>query len=255
MSRFFQAVFFVAFSFLDLHIEARELVQIKPTTNVTMQPKNCIIESSVCSVLTPHRKKYELVFGKSSAVMDEDTAVLRESANQITLLKGRIWIKTSESIAIRSEFGLAKANNGEFWVTKTEQKIIFSPLVGEITMQPRGSEELISILPNYENWLGPVDKSGIATSGIPRLLDIENHVHRWGKLYNGKKNQFKKEVQEYFSLWYVLVEQDSDKNRELALRTIASEAENKLREEERQKKIRGEHNRVRDMMLLRLGLE
>lgn len=254
-SRLFQGIFFIIFSFLDLHVEARELVQIKAAVNVTMQPKNCVMESSVCSILTPKRKKYELVFGKSKALMDENTAVLRDSATQITLLKGRVWVKTSESITIRSEFGLAKANNGEFWVTKTDQKIIFSSLAGEIKMQPRGSEEVISILPNYENWLGPVDKMGIATSGIPQLLDIESHVQRWGKLYEGNKVQFKKEVHDYFFVWYNLIEQASDKNRELALRAIASEAENKKREEERQKKIRGEHDRVRGMMLRRLGLE
>lgn len=253
--KFFQVITFMMFSFLDLHIEARELVAIKATTNVTMQPKNCVTESSVCSVLTPHRKKYELVFGKSTALMDEDTAVLRESAGAVTLLKGRIWVKTGEDIIVRSEFGNAKARNGEFWVTKTDKKILFSTISGELFMQPRGSEELIAVASNYENWLGPVDKSGAATSGIPQLLDIEKHVLRWGKLYSGNKTQFKKDVHEFFVAWYTLIEEASDKNRELALRTIAAEAENTKAQAERQKRIKGEHNRVRDMMLRRLGLD
>ncbi|OQW48602.1 MAG: hypothetical protein A4S09_04175 [Proteobacteria bacterium SG_bin7] len=255
MSRLFQAVVFLAFSLLDLHVEGRELIQIKDAKTVIMQPKDCVIESSVCSVMTPKRKKYELVFGKSTALMDENTAVLRESATQIALLKGRMWVKTSESIVIRSEFGIAKVTNGEIWVTKIGQKVTFSPLTGELIMVPRGSKESIVVLPNYENWLGPVNKAGVATSGIPRLLDIENHIQRWGKLYTGNKMQFKKDVHEYFLVWYSLVEEDSDKNREIALRTIATEAENKRREEDRQKKIKDERSRVRDMMMRRLGLE
>lgn len=52
-----------------------------------------------------------------------------------------------------------------------------------------------------------------------------------------------------------MVEEASDKHRELALRTIASEAEKQKRESERQKVIRAEYSRVRDMMLRRLGPE
>jgi hypothetical protein len=250
--RFFHAVTFVMFSFLDLQVEARELVSLKLATNVTMQPKNCLMESSVCSVMTPKKKKYEFIFGKSTVWLDEDTAVLRDSATQITLLKGKIWVKAGENVSVRSEFGSGHSTPGEFWAEKSAKKIVFSPLTGTFTMTPRGSQQTIIVQPNYENWLGPVAKDGVAISGIPQLIDIENHVQRWGKLYSGGKHQFKKDVEEYFTIWYNLVEEASDKNRELALRTIANEAERSKKDAQHQKIIRGEHDRVRDMMLRRL---
>lgn len=243
------------FSFLDVQIQARELISRRLATEVTLDPKNCLQESSVCSVLTPNGKKFELVFGTTTAVLDEDTAVLRESATQITLLKGRVWIKSPEGATLRTEYGSVTLKSGEFWAEKTSQKITFSAIQGTLILRPRGSQEEIAVLPKYENWLGPVDQKGIATSGLPRLVDIDNHVSRWARLYSNGKRAFKKEVHEFFLDWFPMVEEASDKHRELALRTIASEAEKQKRESERQKVIRAEYSRVRDMMLRRLGPE
>lgn len=248
---------FVIFSFLDVQIQASEIITRSNTTNVTLNPKNCLIESSVCSVLTPAGKKFELTFGKSAAILDENTAVLRDSATQITLLQGRVWVKTSEGATVRTEYGRVTLpkGNGEFWAEKSvaTRKVTFSAVNGNLVMVPRGSQEEIAILQNYENWLGPVDKAGIATSGVPHLIDIENHVNRWARLYSGGKRAFKKEVHNFFLTWHPMVEEVSDKHRALALRTLASESEKQKKEAERQKVIHAERNRVRDMMLRRLG--
>ncbi len=251
--KIFKALLFIVFSFADVQIQAREVVSLKPAAHITMEPKNCLQESSLCSVLTPSAKKFAMPFGKNTATMDENTAVLREGATQITLLKGRIWVKAQEEISVRSEFGLLKAQSGEFWAEKSDKKVIFTSITSTLTMIPRGSQEQIIIRPHYENWLGPVAKDGVATSGIPKLLEIENHVGRWARLYPNGKRQFKKDVHEFFVSWYSMVEEASDKHREIALRTIASESERKRREDERQKVIHTEYNRVRDMMLRRLS--
>lgn len=252
LRRTLQFLLFYIFSFFDLSIEAKEIITLPTANEVTTLPKGCLIENIPCSIMTPKKKKYEIFLGKTRIGLDEQTVVLRESTSEITLISGRIWVKIDGFTRIKSEYGHVEAQAGEFWVESKKNRTVFSNIFGELNLIPKGSSSPLKLYAGFENWLGPVDKHAQATSGIPMLISIEDHVYRWARLFPGKKTEFRKVVEEYFKEWQGHIEEASLKQEALVKRYIAHDLEYKQQALARRKAIEKEHIRVRDMMQKRM---
>jgi hypothetical protein len=216
--KFLRVLFFLTFSILDVTVRAHELSLLKAPV---LEPENCLAQSVVCTISTYKDTKYEMIVGSSKFRMGPESVLSRLDRNQYALLKGQLWLESSESTAIETEFGTVQVR-GQTFIEREPKRVMVGALQGDVRLQPKGGEELI-VEAGFENSLHPVSNHGKAETGIPQLLDPKGTLRKLGELYSGPKQEFISWTKEWLLQWPTLVENASQFHQDLMKRTLASE--------------------------------
>lgn len=238
-------MFFLTFS-IEVRVKA-EVVQLSDAVSPVQEPRGCLDEGSVCAVRTRDGEKFVLTAGTSELTLDQSSTVVRLSPTEARLVWGSAWVRAKGGFTVRSEFGDAKIQGGEFWITKTEERIIVSAISADVEVSPRGSSEKVLVEPGEENWVSRVDASGSAQVGVPRAISFPEHVARWARLYSGGKKSFAKAVKEFHAAWLKASERSANLHKELMARKIASVEEEKSRRETARRRQAEEERKLREM--------
>ncbi|MGE3973228.1 MAG: hypothetical protein AB7F59_01735 [Bdellovibrionales bacterium] len=246
--------YFLVFMIFFIEIRVKASVAYPKLGEAIQEPLNCLAQQVVCAVSTFDKSKYDLTVGTAHVILGGRTTILRNDADLITLVSGEIWVRTNGHIKIQSEFGSYVLEKAEAWVIKENGKMLVRTVSGEADVLPRGGKEL-PLPAGFEVWISAVDASGVATSSIPRAIDIRDHMKRWAQLFPGTKAEFKKAVLAFRTVWNESVEKAATFHAEVVQRNIASEQNEALKKKQTLEQIKLENQRLRALFRKKLSLE
>lgn len=220
--RIFQILIFVFAATIEVKVHAAEIISLRSELSPLQEPLNCLDTGERCAVKTSSGRKHQLEVGENQVTLGSATSVVRLSANRVTLVSGTLLVKSEESFFIESEYGKIIFKSAYAIVEKEAKKLNLRVIQGEAFIQPRGKNEMYAIEPGQTNWLGEVDRSGAAQTGMSIPIDFEDHALQWSSLYSQKKDQFKKELKEFAQVWRLASKKSAAYHQELAQRRVAS---------------------------------
>ncbi|MDZ4661429.1 MAG: hypothetical protein SGJ18_07385 [Pseudomonadota bacterium] len=250
-----KSVLFILCSVLEIHVQAKEYISLPVAKNVGLEPSECLLKSSLCSVTTGSKEKFVLTFGTNEATLGRDTVVIRESANTIHLVKGSVLVKSDKKTIVKCEFGQVVSLDGEYLVSREAGRVMVRAILSPLTIIPKGSAEELVVEPGFQNWLYKVSQSGQAQSGIPLVWDLEDIVKTWAQLYSGNKVEFRKKMRSLNGIWSQAVISASQRHKIYAERLLASAEEDRKHRAFSQKKSDEERRQIREMMIQRNHLD
>ncbi len=220
--RLFQVVTFVFVATIEVRVHASEVVSLREDLAPLQEPVNCLEDGDTCAVKTNSGRKFLLEIGSAKVTLGSGSSAIKTGKDKITFVRGTALVKTESPLFVETEFGKVIVKQGEVLLLKQESKLITRVNSGEVFIQPRGFSEMIAIQPGEENWIGSVDKSGIAQTGVSTSINFTEHALIWSSLYSGKKRSFEKELKEFAHLWKQANEKTAAAHADLAQRHIAS---------------------------------
>ena len=230
---------------------ASEAVRLKNTKEPLQKPAGCLKAAldKPCALQTDSDEKLVLDLAGGKVILDEVTTVVRESASEVRLVAGTVWVQPkekSDSLLIRTEFGYAKSSS-DFWVGRTEDRMTVSAMSCDVEMHPRGTSEVLLVAPGIENFMGRVDVAGRATTGFPVPIAPRTHLDRWARLSTNSKKEFEGEVAEFKERWVQGVEEASNVQQTLFERKVASIDEARAQKAQARQKVEAHNRELRDL--------
>ena len=201
---------------------AKEIITLGNAARIVQSPEACLETSGVCALKTGPDEKFKFNIGKTQIVLDENTAVVLRSDNKLTLVIGQIWVHAKDEIEIETEYGSAKAFDGNFLAKNKDKKMDLKAIDADLMLTPKMSEKSLKLEAGEENWLGPVDQTRTASSGLPLPIRPSDLVVNWARLYTGTKVDFEKDFKNFFKLWSLASERLAEFHAEVTKRQIAS---------------------------------
>jgi hypothetical protein len=249
--RFF--VFFLA-SILEVQVHANSsIVLLQKQDELYQEPDNCLVESSVCAVKTAAGRKYELTVNKSKVTLGSDSILVRLGLDSIQLVQGSVAIETIGSLKIETEYGTILSADGKLWLSHESDRILVRSLSGTANIQKRGSHDDLPLPAGFEIRIGGVSKKGVASSTVPTVMDLTDHIRRASRLFAGTKKEFRKELQKLS----VIVDHAAVIASQLAESWVEREIAAVTAEQERREKVRknfeAESIRLRQLFRERLN--
>lgn len=214
---------------------SKDIISLSAIQNPVQEPKNCISQKfDSCAFKTQAGEKYEYKADNLKIVLSESTSLLRVDEKHWILLGGVVWVRSQDGLSMKTEYGeMILDSKQEVWIENLNKKTQVDVIAGELKLIPRNSKQEIGLVEGEQNWLGPIDKSKVATSGIPRPIDFKMHMLRWAKLYRGSKNEFQEDAKEFYERWKLAIADISLYHDELANRYVSSIEEKKAEEARR----------------------
>lgn len=235
--RAFQIFTFIFVATIEIKVHAAEVVSLREDLAPLQEPAGCLEDGDVCAIKTNSGRKFQFELNRAKVVLGSGTSAIKAAKDKLTFVRGTALINAEAPVFIESEFGKVIVKSGEVLLLKQESKLVTRVNSGEVFIQPRGFTEMIALQPGEENWMGAVDKSGIAQTGVPTSINFSEHALVWSSLYFGKKRAFEKELKEFASVWKMASEKAALAHADLAKRRIASlEADHQKRQRELEKR-------------------
>ena len=231
--------------------------RLKLAVQVQQEPSKCLNQqASACAVKTRGDERFLFNLAGSTIVLDRATVVITESTSVIRLVSGAVWVRSRGVFSVRSEFGDASVQQaGEIWVRRTRERMTVSAAENSIQIQPRGASESLLIERGLENFLEGIDASGTAQVGLPKPIDLREHIERWARLYEGSRKSFELEVRRFHSHWSQAVESAASLHRAMYERKVASLNQKRLIEEQSRQREEARNQKLRDLLRRRVFYE
>lgn len=220
--RLLQVVTFVFVATIEVRVHASEVVSLREDDRPLQEPEDCLDNEPNCAIKTNAGKKFQFELSSAKVTLGSQSAVIIIDKKKVSFVSGTVLLKAESTIFVETEFGRVIVKQGEVLLLKQESKLITRVNSGEVFIQPRGFSEMIAIQPGEENWMGSVDKSGIAQTGVPTSINFTEHALIWSSLYFGKKRTFEKELKVFALQWKQVNEKTAAAHSDLAQRQIAS---------------------------------
>ncbi len=222
----------------------------------TEEPEKCWQSEGPCAVQTSRSEKLRLVLGENQIVLDESTIVVRLDKSQVRLLAGTLWVRAETAVSVLSEFGTFSILKGEFWVSRTQDRVTGSNVAGTLLLKPRsknGADEVLEIAAGLENWVGRVQASGgRAQTGVPMPIPLKTHLVRWAHLYTEGRERFLKEAEAFYALWLEASVEAAGIHQELVKRKLAAIDEDRSRTAEINRKVEARNRELVEMLKRRV---
>ena len=243
-----RALLFLVMFTLEVHVDASE--------PPIQEPHGCLKTKNVCALENHDERGFEFEMGAVKITLDRDSALIRQSANEVRIVKGTIWIRASEApFSVSSEFGSAKnRGEGDFWVSKSAAELSVMAVSADVELSPRGSKETLTVSPGLQNTLGKIGFNGQAATGLPMPISFKDHVLRWGRLSKGPKAEFEAQLEKFHATWEEAAQESAAINKAVYDRKIASVEEAARLEAEKKAKVEAESRALREMFRRRHGM-
>lgn len=240
--------FLLGFS-VDVKVEAAERVQLiginveqerlNPNSSALLEePKNCLKEEGLCALRVGERRKF--VYKPSERrewTLAEKSVVVRIAEDRLRFIEGSIRI-IGDLTTIETEQGSLVVRGEAFVDRKGEKLTVVNTGQVPIEFTGRGWPSAQEIPSGLEAHIDlPSVKNGRASVNLPLPLDYDNQVVREARLYQGKKEDFAKRLEEIQLLRTEAAAVSASLHQEMVERKIASiEAKEKANREIRGKR-------------------
>lgn len=208
-------IFFLGFvlgSTLEVRVEAAERVQLVSIdiskerlsprgSAVIEEPKNCITESGVCALRVGERRKLVLETGNQREwTLAEKSIVIRRDSAHLRLIEGSIRVR-GPSTVIEIEQG-DLTTHGEVFIDRIGEDLkIVNTGEASALFKGRGWDSAYEIPSGMQVTVDrPSLANGQTAVGLPLPLDFDEQVVREARLYEGKKDDFPKRLEQLVAL-------------------------------------------------------
>lgn len=193
----------------------------------TEEPEGCWKKEGPCALRSGGDEILRLPLAGGELVLDEATTVVRLAKDQLRVLAGTAWVRAEEPLSVTSEFGEYTLAKGEFWITRTRERVTGSTVSGTLVMRPRSKDahaaEELEIPAGLENWMGRVQAgTGKAQTGVPMPIPLKSHLSRWARLFKGTREQFAAQAESFFEIWSLAARDSAEIHQKLVERKLAA---------------------------------
>ena len=210
-------------------------------------PDQCLgLDKYPCSVRSV-KGPLSMEKGGHSFVLDANSAVHFETAQEFKLLSGQVWIEKSENLSLKISPSLTINLNGEFFAQKLSDKLWLKNLDGETQFKSSHVFQSESLPVGFENWYGRITTKGSIDRGIIKPIELKDFLVSWLPLAQNSVAVLKKKVASYRELWSKAPEQSSELYKEIVERRMASVTQRELTQEQQVEKARKAIQKIREM--------
>lgn len=250
----FQLLLFLATFVLEVRVKAsthEEPAAVKQEAHapakkvevlVQQEPFECLKTKAACAIKTREGQSFELELdSKTSIVLDHSSALIRISNNEIRLVSGSVWVKAQETFKVKTEFGdLVSSTPGEFWVTRTKERVTAKATEATVQLLPRGSQDRLILDSGLQNYIGSIGLDGKAETGVPLAIPFKDHVIQWARVYRGPKKDFEEKLEAFHGRWKQATVESAEINKALYTRMVSSADEEKAATDAHEAKVQAE---------------
>lgn len=234
--RVLQVFVFIVAATLEVKVHASQVVTLKNEVHPLEEPAHCLDSGERCAVKTSSGRKFQFDVGATKVTLGSGSALIRVGASRVNLVSGSLLVQSEDDFFVEAEYGKVILKNAYVLIENKSRKLFLSVISGEAFIQPRGRDEMYPVAPGQSNWLGEVDKSGVAQSGLPIPVQFQDHAYLWSGMYSGKKKDFEKELKEFAGVWQKANAEAAIEHKQLVQRRIAALEDDYQKQQERVKK-------------------
>lgn len=172
-------------------------------------------------------------------------ALIERKNKQWKLLRGAV--RTSGA-AISTVYGAISKYDGEAWVlAEDDERIVVRAVSGSVQFTTRSGQDL-EIPQGFEVWIGGLDAQGRNVHGVPAMIPVEDHLHRWVAMDSLSKDDLKHKVSGLRELWKNREEIAAELYGRVSRRNLASVAEKEARQAEKARAARAQRDEYRRLL-------
>ncbi|MFM6929581.1 MAG: hypothetical protein ACKOX6_14020 [Bdellovibrio sp.] len=241
MKKVFRTLFFL----MAFQMEVR----VRASADILQQPAACLKSAETCAIHVAeggfHLKQDDLKLHSA-----EGSTLMRLSHDQWRLVKGNIWVEEASKVGFETPFATVKALHGEYWLIGRADKVIIRNINADLTVELRDGKKL-EVPAGFEFWAAGINSQGRSEFGMIQPVKISEHLSLWNSLYQGSKEEFRKEVAQLKGNWRDLADKGGLIYQQIVDRKLASAAESRKSEEQKKRQAEVERQKVRDLMYQR----
>lgn len=184
-------------------------------------PRECLNGNAECSIQSReeiarvNKDDYEAVLSQNS--------ILKIQKGTFDFIKGRMWLKTKEIVAVRTLFfEVAAPQNASFWLEEDVGKVVVKNQGADVEIILRDGKKM-TLHGGFEMWVGGIDSSGKSRHGVPSPLDYEGQIALLTGHFSGSAAEFRSELEELKSLRRQAVQKASSAYQASIERKIAND--------------------------------
>jgi len=255
--RILQLLLFILASVLEIRVTLAKEKTVE-SESVRYLPQSCLHKALYpCSMATAENQPHRIVLKAEGEVLtlDQASILTRLSSDQFRLIKGQVWIQSNSKLSVETEFGRVFLAEGEVWIRRGPDRVWISNSGGNVQFEPRNASARVELAIGEENWLGPVDASGVAQSGRPLAIPLAAHLKRWSRLSGESPERFREKALRFHQNWQRQLASVSEfHQRQFIAHLNKAEAEARERSE-RRAKVEEENRRLREMFRRKVLLD
>ena len=224
-------------------------VRVRASADVLQQPTACLKSEETCAIHVTgngfHLKQDELKLHST-----EGSTLMRLSQAQWRLVKGTVWVEEASKVGFETPYATVQALHGEYWLVGKADKVIVRNINADLTVELRDGKKL-EVPAGFEFWVSGINSEGRSEFGMIEPVRVAEHLALWNSLYQGSKEEFKKEVAHLKENWSDLADKGSAIYQRIVDRKLASVAEERRKEAENKRHAELERQKVRELMYQR----
>lgn len=221
-------------------------VRVRASADILQQPTACLKSEETCAIHVSsggfHLKQDDLKLHSS-----EGSTLMRLSHDQWRLVKGNVWVEEASKVGFETPYATIKALHGEYWLIGQADKVVIRNINADLTVELREGKKL-EVPAGFEFWAAGINSEGRSEFGMIQPVKISEHLSLWNSLYQGSKEEFKKEVAHLKESWSDLADKGSVIYQQIVDRKLASIAEERKNEEKKKHQAEAERQKVRELM-------
>ncbi len=242
MIRVHLRIFLFIFAFqVDVHVRAEEL-----NSNLVFSTKNCWQEDARCAVKSKVNGAQLELDSLSEFFLKQNTIVIKNSAKELYLAEGAIFLKAKSNLKISMAYGdFNLKKNDEVFLQIEDKKALLRVMSGEVVFVTHYSKTKYPIVAGFENWFGGLSASYVEQIGILKPYDFLPQVKDWAKLTQAGEEQVKEKIKLWLPANKAAATEVADFNAQVISREIASQQKQLRKEELILKRTKDEEARLR----------
>lgn len=212
----------------------------------TVWPENCLKNQTYPCAVRAYKKTFFSV-GDNRFFLSSDALVEFESAQQVYLSKGVLWIQSRAPLNIKNIFGsiISQNKNGQVVIDTKPNQVTVSVIEGKYEVQARADKDGYSLSKGHSVELGPVNyEDKKASISLPHVVELKSYLKSIEQVFPFSEFNFQEHIDLTASSIQQAIRLQSRWNKTIVERKIANAEEQKVRQ-----KYEQEHAQRRDHYL------
>ncbi|MGE5085453.1 MAG: hypothetical protein ACM3MG_04075 [Bacillota bacterium] len=224
-------------------------VRVRASADILEQPAACLKSIETCAIHVAnggfHLKQDGLKLHST-----ESSTLMRLSQDQWRLVRGTVWVEEASGVGFETPYANVKALHGGYWLISHKDKVLIRNINADLVVELRDGKKL-EVPTGFEFWVAGINSDGRNEFGMIQPVKISEHLRLWNSLYQGSKEDFKKEVAQLKENWSDLVGKSSVIYQQIVDRKLASAAEERRNEEKKKRQAEAERQKTRELIYQR----
>jgi hypothetical protein len=187
--------------------------------------------------------------------LGEKSSLLLNSASEVQLMQGQLWVQDSHDLTFKSSSALKMIISGDWFFEKVpDSNLLVRNLNGDMKFDSKFvfANEALPI--GFQNWFAGLDSHGQISRGVIRPIAEVDFLRSWIPLSGYSMAELRKKFYSYREMWAGALSKSADLYQEVVERRLASQDEKLKRAADRLKAQKSEQENLREMYRRKNGL-